>query len=383
MKRIFVVLAIVVLILLFIFFSIQKEEHVIKLGGLVPLKERYGISVRHGIELAVDKVNISGGIQGRKVEVIFKDTQGLPERGIDLVQELIDIEKVKAIIGPVFSRVTLAISPIVEAKKVPLISPTSTSPKITNAGHFIFRNCPSDRLQGKILACLAVNEMGLRKIAVYYILDDYGKGLKDIFSKEVQDLGGEIVESLGFQEKPNFKEDLKRIKKRKPDSILILGYPRELIRILKEIRGLNLNWKILSADCFYTKEIIEKAKEATEGVVFTASYFDPYSKEPVVKKFVEEYEARFGSLPDMYAALSYDAANLLISAIKQAKVKGRVIIRNELSKIENFKGVTGITTFDKNGDVTKQIGRFMVKNGEFVPYERDLEESVEKEEGTY
>ena len=372
MKRICSLVVILLIICGLIWVSCQKkvEEKVVKIGAILPLTgdaAKYGESAKEGIELAIEEINAEGGVKGHKIEIIYEDSQGLPTTGVSAFQKLITSNRVPAVIGGLFSSVTLAIAPIANREHVVVLSPTSSAPAITKAGDYIFRNCASDIFEGKIMAEAARKTLGLSKVAIIYINNDYGVGIKDVFKKEFTALGGKILAEEAFdQGATDFRTQITKVKQANPEAVYIIGY-RELGSLLKQAKELGLNVQFLSTVMFEDPEILKIAGTAAEGVIYSARAYNPKSKEPIVKKFVEKYEMKYHKEPDIFAALSYDAVLILAKAMEIGGFTADGI-KGALYGIRDFQGVAGVTSFDENGDVVKPAVLKIVRNSKFVKF---------------
>src|SRR2546423_5646168 len=169
----------------------KPEDEIIKIGCLVSTTgsgARWGQNSRKGIDLAAEEINAGGGVNGKKIQVIYEDTQTDPKTAVSAFRKLVDVDGVKTCIADVISSDVLAVAPIANEKNVPLISPGASSPEITNAGDFVFRNWPSDALQGEEAAKLAFNQLGWHKVGIFYINNEYGKGLRQVFGNGFKSL---------------------------------------------------------------------------------------------------------------------------------------------------------------------------------------------------
>lgn len=349
----------------------KKEPEEVKIGAVLPLTgdaAKWGESSKRAIDLAIDEINTGGGINGRKIRVIYEDDQGNAAAGTSAMNKLATVDKVPVVIGALFSSVTLAMAPIAESNKVVLISPASTAPKISEAGDYIFRNVAPDTFEAKEMAAFALKNVKFKRVAILYINNDYGLGLKDVFDTEFKTLGGEIVGVESFEQGgTDFRAQLTKIKNAKPDAVYMPGYPPEMAQIMKQARELKINTQFLSVTVFEDAKVLEIAGKAADGVIYTTQVYDPEAKDEVVQKFVKAYKDRFNATPDIFAGLSYDATKIVALAMRQGGVQSEQI-KKTLYTIKDFHGVTGLTTFDANGDVVKPIGIKVLKQGRFVWY---------------
>lgn len=374
MKKIFCWILILGLVFSFFLFGCTKKEKEINIGVITPLSggsAKYGEDIKRGYNLAVDEINEKGGINGRKLTLIYEDSEGQPQKAVAAAQKLINRDKVIAILGALWSSPTLAVAPICEKNKVVLLSSGSSSPEITNAGDYIFRNELSDRYGAKQTAKLFFN-LGFKKIAILYINNDFGVGQKDVTVQVFTALGGQITIIEAFaQDASDFRTQLSKIKNTKTEALFIVGY-KEMILILKQIRELGIKTQILSVALFEDSEIIEKAGDVAEGTIYTFyGTFNPKSEEVNVKQFMKKFQQKYQTEPGYYAPIGYDAIKILAQAIETGEFSSEGI-KNALYKIKDFPGISGLTSFDKNGDVTKPVILKTVKNGKFIGYEKEF-----------
>jgi len=345
-----------------------KKEKVIKIGVILPLTgeaAKYGQSAKRGLDLALEEINASGGVRGKKLSLIYEDSKADPKEGVNAIQKLITIHKVPAIIGAMASSVTLAIAPIAEKNKVVLLSPASSAPKITYAGNYIFRNCYSDIYEGTKMADYIWNETSYRSIAIIYINNDYGIGLKRAFEKRFTELGGKVIISEPYEfGSTDFHTQISKVKNANPDAIYIIGYG-EMGRLLIQAKEIGLSKPFFSCIMFEDPDILKIAREAAEGVIYTFPSYDPKSQEKQIRDFVRAFKKKYGQIPDGFAANSYDALKILALAIKKGGGDSEGI-KDALYTVRDFPGVTGKTSFDANGDVKKPIGIKTVKDGRFI-----------------
>lgn len=340
----------------------------IKIGVMLPLTGNaasLGNSARRGIELAVDEINGQGGINNQKVTVSYVDDQDDPAQAVAAMTKLIKEQKVPAVIGSISSFVTLAIAPIAEKNKVVLLSPASEDPKISGLGDYIFRNCFSEDFEAKQMARFINQETKAKNIAIMYVNNDYGAELAKAFTDNFTKLGGKVVGTELFDSgATNFQGQLNNIKKSKPDGEYILGY-RRLGILLTQAKALGLKGPFFSSMTFEDAKIIKAAGKAANGVIYTYPAFNMASKNEQVVDFVNFFQKKYDVTPDIYAANSYDAMKILSLAMSQGGIKAKKI-KQALYSIIEYQGVTGITSFDENGDAIKPVAIKQVVNGKFT-----------------
>jgi len=378
MKKVYTGIAIVALLSLIIFIfiiQIKRAPNEIVIGSILPLTgdgAMYGEWTQKGIDLAVREENQKGGIKGKKIRILYEDTQQKPEQGIAAFKKLTLIEKVPAVIGGLSSSVTLAVAPLANQYKVVILSPASSSPKITDAGDYIFRICASDVYEGKIMAEFSFNTLKYRRISILYINNEYGVGIKNIFNNVFSENGGEIVSMESYDQGAiDFRMQLSKIKATNPETIYLVGYAPEMARALRQMKELGIKAPVLSSYEVENPKIIEIAREAADGIIYTAYDYDPQKKEPNIQHFVKDYREIYNEEPNIVSALGYDSAKIMIEALKKAKNLTGDDIKDQLYEIKDYPGITGKTSFDKNGDVEKSIIFKTIRNGYFIPLNKN------------
>ncbi|MCD4818059.1 MAG: penicillin-binding protein activator [Candidatus Cloacimonetes bacterium] len=372
-KSIFIAVTIVLIAVIIIaFLQLEKKNKQYIIGSIMPLSgdvATYGVAIKQGIELAIEQINYNGGINNKLISVIYEDSKAEPKEGVTVFEKLISVNNVDIIIGAVASSVTLAIAPIAEKSQTILFSAASSSPKISNAGDFIFRNYPSDDLEGKIVAEYAYDN-GYVNAAILTINNDYGIGLNTVFEKEYIELGGKITLNDKYNEgETNFFPILTKIQENEPQCIFIVGYGKDLGLLVKQAINLGIKSQFFSTVNFYDERSITSGGTAVEGVIFSSPVFDSESENENILKFVKTFKSKFGKKPDVWSAHSYDATLIIADAISRTGNFNVNEIKNEIYLIKNFNGVSGLTTFDKNGDVMKEAKFLTVKKGKFIPLE--------------
>ena len=333
----------------------QADEILIgEYGSLTGTTATFGISTMNGIEMALDEVNQSGGLLGKTVRVIVEDDQGRPEEAQTVVTKLITRNRVVAILGEVASSRTLAAAPVAQQYGIPMVSPSSTNPAVTEVGDFIFRVCFIDPFQGLVMAKFAAQSLQITDVAVLRdIKNDYSVGLADVFVENFLALGGTIVADEGYSEgDTDFSAQLTSIRARRPQAIFVPGYYTEVGLIARQAKSLGIEAPLLGGDGWDSPSLIEIGGEALEGSYFSNHYSvdDP---SPAIQKFVSDYRDRHGQTPDALAGLGYDAAQILFDAIRRAGSTDPTAIRDALATTSNFAGVTGVTTLDENRNAVK------------------------------
>jgi len=350
------------------YLATPKGTDTITIGHIAPLTgdaAMYGEWESQGINLAVAEINAKGGINGKQLTVIHEDDQLDPKTGTNALTKLITVDKVPAVIGATGSSVTLAIAPIAEKNKVVLISDGAAAIKVSDAGDYIFRVFPSNALEGKKLVELA-SSLNLKNGAIIYINNDFGTDLSKVVSDEFTKNGGTIAISEGYDPAAtDFRTQLTKVQAKNPDVIFLLGYPKDMAILLKQAKELGIKTQFLAPDTFNEPQIIEWGGNATEGVIFVY----PGEGEPGRwKDFNLKINTTYGKNANIMTAMAYDTTYLIATAMQNSGVSGEAI-KNGLYQINDYPGVTGNITFDKNGDVISRVMDVkIVKDGKFEGY---------------
>ena len=345
----------------------DSDEIVIgEFGSLTGTTATFGISTRNGIDMAIDEVNARGGVLGRRVRVIVEDDQGRPEEAQTVVTKLITADRVVAVLGEVASSRTLAAAPVAQQYRIPLVTPSSTNPRVTEVGDYIFRVCFIDPFQGLVMAKFAYNSLGVRNVAVLRdIRNDYSVGLADVFVQNFTQMGGRIVADLSYSEgDTDFSAQLTSLAAARPEAIFIPGYYTEVGLIARQARQLGITVPLLGGDGWDSPRLTEIGGAALNNSYFS-NHYSVEDPSPRIQKFVEDYRARFGQTPDALAALGYDAAMILFDAMERAGTTEASAVRDALAQTTNFPGVTGTITIDENRNAVKPAVVLQVVDGQF------------------
>jgi len=342
----------------------------LRIGAILPLtgdSASWGKQGRWGIELAVREVNESGGIDGKQVEVVYEDSQAIPRLGVAAFSKLTKVDEVPAVVGDIVSATTLAMAPHAEEQKVVLMGISTSAPAITNAGTFTFRVWPSDNLEGAAAADWA-NSKGYKKVSVLHMANDYGAGLAGAFKSRFAGYGGSVVSVQSYaQDQTDFRSNLTRAKADAPDVLYIIGYYKDVALALKQARELGLSMVFMGPTAVENPNLLSIAGDAAEGLIYpTVVDFDPANPTKRQSEFIEKFRAANGTDPDWASSHAYDAALVILEAMKSGARTGEQI-RATIDSRREFEGVTGTIRFDEHGDVIdKRIIIKTVRNGKFT-----------------
>jgi branched-chain amino acid transport system substrate-binding protein len=334
----------------------------------------------NGIEMARREINSSGGVLGRKIRIIKGDDEASVTKGLVVTQQFVENKDLVAVLGHYNSYVSISVSIIYQYYGILMLSPMSTSPKLTDRGFgLIFRNIPSDAAFGKKLADFS-KKMGYKSMVIYHANDEYGKGLANAFEMQAEKDGIQILDRISYDSLSTprqFRKDLSYWKKNYYfDAIFLAGVTPQVAQFIREARDLGIMVPIVGGDGLDSPELLQIVGEERGNDIYVGSVFNPESSKEKVRKFVQKFKKIYGIIPDAAAAQGYDALMVLAYAIKRAgsTVPGK--IADALHSIKNWKGVTENHTFNERGDVVdKAIVIKIVEKGKFrYPNTEDLVE---------
>jgi branched-chain amino acid transport system substrate-binding protein len=347
----------------------RATEEPIRIGEYASITGKeasLGQSSHNGTMMAIDDLNAAGGVLGRPLLLITEDTQSKPGESATAAKKLISRDKVVALLGEVASSRSLEAAPVAQLAKVPMISPASTNPKVTETGNYIFRTCFIDPFQGPVMAKFAQEKLRAKRVALIVSNSSaYSIGLAKFFREAFTANGGTIVLEQKYAEgDKDFKAQLTAIKAAGVDAVFNPGYYNEGALIVLQARDLGLTLPIFGADSWEAEALIELGGKAIEGA-YLCSHYSPADPSPRVQNFVQAYKKRFGSTPDSNASLGYDSVLVLVDAIKRAGSTDRAKIRDALAATKNFAAVTGKITIDAQRNASKNAVIIQVRNGKF------------------
>lgn len=349
--------------------GVQGDKGSVKIGFYAPVTgpaAADGESVLNAAKLAVEKVNESGGIKGRKVELVNYDDSLDTKQAVSIAQKLTTKDGVVAVVSGSYSGTTRASAKIYQDAKIPMITAYAIHPDITKAGNYMFRQSFVGDVQGRAGAKVAVDMLKAGKISILHVDNDFGKTLAGAFKEKALKMGAQIVSVDSFSSgEKEYTPVLTKIKQLNPDLIYIPAYAGEGSQIVRQAKGLGIKAKILGTEGIdSTKQFLGVAKDAAEGVVITTN-LNRDSDRKVVQDFIKDYQQKFGYKPDMVAASTYDAFTVLFNVIAKSGADPEKI-RQGISELKDLEVVTGIIKgYNKIGEVKKPVQVQVVKNGEF------------------
>ncbi len=350
--------------------NIGAAGSTIRIGEFASLTGKeaaFGQSSHKGTQLAIDEINAAGGLLGKQIEFIYEDNRSTPGESATIAKKLITRDKVVALLGEVASGRSLEAAPIAQSNGIPMISPSSTNPKVTETGDYIFRVCFTDPFQGKLLAEFARKSLKAGKAAVFSdVSAPYSMGLAQYFREPFAASGGQIVSEQKYTGgDKDFKAQLTAIKATRPDVIFVPGYYTDAGLIVAQARQLGITVPLFGGDGWEAPELLQIAGSALEGTYYS-THFSAENSDPKVQQFVAAFRAKYnGETPDAMAALGYDSAMVLADAIRRAGTTEGAKLRDAIAATSGYQGVTGKTTLDAARNATKPAVVITVRDGQF------------------
>jgi branched-chain amino acid transport system substrate-binding protein len=339
-------------------------------GSLTGENASFGTSQNNGVQMAVQEINDTGGVLGKKVRLLVEDNASKQGETTTIARKLISQDHVVALIGEVASSKTLEAARISQKAKIPQIATGATNPWVTQTGDYIFRVCFTDDFQAVVIARFVLEKLEKKKVAFMTdVKQDYSVGLTKIAKAYFAKNGGQIVKEQSYSSGDKyFRAQLTAIKAANPDVIIIPGYYPEASLIAKQARQLGIKAILVGGDTWDGSSLIPVGGKAIEGAFFS-NHFSTDDKSPAVQDFVAKYKAKYNVLPDAFAALGYDAAKLLADAIKRAGGTDSQKLRDAIASTKDFPGVSGKITINSERNADKSAVILTIKDGAVRYYE--------------
>lgn len=324
----------------------------------------YGHSVRNAVQMAVDEINSSGGINGNKINLIVLDDKGDATEAANVTRYLIDREQVALVVGPVITPCVMASAPIAQEAGLPLITPTGTGDTITQIGDYIFRAAYKDSLQGSAVARFARENLGLQTAAIIYdIANDYSTGLMHAFQKTFTELGGKIVSVQSYTTGDrDFSAQLTSILVANPEGLFIPDYHSAAGPILLQASQFGIGAVKLGVDGWDSPDLKPLSGGNDEGGYFV-NHYSPLDTREATVEFANKYRTRFGQEPDALAALGYDAMQIVKAALEKADSTDPVAIKDSMGTVKNVVAATADIDMDPEGTPYKPLVILQIKDG--------------------
>lgn len=335
-------------------------------GSMTGKEATFGQSTDRGIKMAIEEINAGGGLNGKQIELITYDDKGESKEAGNAVTRLITSDKVVAVLGEVASSLSLAGGAVAEQYQVPMISPSSTNPRVTGGKKYVFRVCFIDPFQAAAIAKFTRENLGLSKAAILYDQTQaYSKGLRDDFTKSFKKMGGQVVADEAYNGgDSDFSAQLTTIRAANPEIIFVPGYYTEGGNIAIQARKLGIEVPLIGGDGWDSSQLAAIGGKAIEG-----SYYSNHSApdQPNMQDFVSKWKAKYNNeTPDALAGLGYDAMMVLFDSMKRSKSLKGPDLAKAIAETKDFKGVTGSITMDKDHNAQKGVVIVQIKEGQPV-----------------
>jgi branched-chain amino acid transport system substrate-binding protein len=337
-------------------------------GSLTGNTAVFGNANLNGVRLAMEEINASGGINGRPIELFVQDSQSRGDMTGTAVSRLIDSDKVVALIGEVASSLSIAGGEIAQQRTVPMLSPASTNPRVTQTGDMIFRVCFIDPFQGYAAAKFARENLKLSRAAILYDQgQDYSTGLRDAFEKAFKEMGGQIVAKEAYTgDTKDYGPQITTLRNANPELIFIPGYYNQVGDFVVQARQRGLTMTFMGGDGWESPTLTEIAGAAIEGAYYT-NHFAPDNPDESLQGYLKRYRDKYGEDAEAMASLGYDAMNVMAAALKKVLDEGKPLssrnIADALAATADFPGITGRITIDKDRNASKDATILEIRDG--------------------
>jgi branched-chain amino acid transport system substrate-binding protein len=343
----------------------------IKVGFFAPLTgnlANFGERFRESVQLYVEQLNAAGGIDGRKVEVLYEDDRNSPKEAASIAQKFANTEGLVFAVGSFSTTASLAAAPILAEAKIPQVSPSSSHPDFPKFSPYQFRqNIRQDKL-APLHAELVMDKLKGKRIAIPFFQDDWGQVTANLTKAAIEKRGGEVVliEPIAPNSR-DFRPLVSKIKSLNPDVIFLPVHYQEASAFVQQLRQGGVTIPVGAPDPLSNPKFLELAGKDAEGILLYTTFF---ADNPKVKPYVDAYKAKYRKLPDQYSALAYDSIAVGVNAIREVVKAGKPLtgenVRDAIAAAPPFEGVTGVTKYDDEREVNKASTFIIIKNGNYV-----------------
>lgn len=327
----------------------------------------WGTNARKAFDIVVDDVNAHGGINGRSLHVDAEDSAGDPKTALSAFRKLSDIDKVPMVLGDMQSNTTLAMAPLANDGHVVLMGIGSSAPAVTQAGPYVYRVWPSDLYEGSVFAQYVAGR-NVKSVAIVYLNNDYGSGLKNAFKDRFISIGGQVpLEEAYNADDKDYKDIAAKVANAHLQAVYIVGYYEDTARMVKTLRESGVSASLFGTSSAINDKFFTVAGESGEGFMAAkVNDFDTDAMTPAQKSFTTAFHTRYGSDPDWAATHAADALLVAVACLKSGAKTGSEI-KQHIDQVKTFVGVDRGVQFDDNGDVVnKPLSVQLAKAGKFV-----------------
>ena len=348
--------------------GVSTGEDKIQIAVAAPMtgdNSEYGIGFYNAALLKAKEWNANGGVLGKQIEIVQYDDKNTSEEATTIAQKIVSDKKVVGVIGHFSSGVCMTAAPIYQENKIIEISPSSSHPDYSGIGDFIFRNNTVISKEGAASIDIAVNDLGKKKVGIISIMTDWGTNTSKMIKEMVEKTDAKVVAHEEVMEgSDDYTPAITKLNEAGADVVICCGMYNLVAPVAKQYKQINPDIRIVGFSNSYSQQLIELGGEAVEGVCFPVIFFSE-SDDPEVKNYVESFKKEYGNAPSALTSQAYDSVGILLTAIKEAGTTDSEKVKEKLYEID-YKGVTGDTKFDSNGDVDKQFVKVTIKDGKFT-----------------
>ncbi len=344
----------------------------VKIGVVLPLTGNiaaFGQTSKAGLDIAAAQNNKLSN--GDTVKLVVVDDRGDKVEAATAVKRLLDKDKVTVILGEVASSNSMAMAPVAEKAKTPMITHASTNPRVTKGKKYVTRACFIDPFQGAVMAKYALDSGLKTAVVVTDAKQDYSVGLSKAFKKAYEAAGGKIVKTILINSgDKDFNAQVAALKAANPAIVAFTGYYPEAALMVKQARNMGVNTPFIGADGVGFPELVKIGGKAAEGFMYTDHFNEAAASSPEAKAYVNAYHKKFNKPADSMGALAADGYGMIIQAMNNCIKAGKAsddkeCINTNLRGTKGYKGITGVITIDKNGNAVKSAVVNAVKDGKF------------------
>jgi branched-chain amino acid transport system substrate-binding protein len=339
-------------------------------GPLTGPNAQYGAQWKQGFDLALDEINGGSGINGRKLQYEFEDSQSDPKQSVVVAQKFVADPRIVAELGDFSSTASMAASPIYQRAGLVQFGFTNSHPDFTKGGDYMWSNSITQNDSAPSLADYVVKDLGLKRLAVFNLNTDWGKTTFDLFAQRAKENGAEIVANQAYlADEKDFVSALTTVKNANPDGVILISYYNDAALIVQQLRAQGLTYPVVADAASYSPEFIKLGGTAVEGVYMSSQFF-PSDTRPEVQSFVKAFKAKYNQEPGLFAAIAYDAIKIVAAAIKQGG-PDRAGIHNALGQLKDVPSVIyGKVTFNANRRVSNPSQtKIIIKDGQFIVWD--------------
>jgi branched-chain amino acid transport system substrate-binding protein len=342
-------------------------------SSLTGTAAQYGISTYEGLEVAMDEINAAGGVLGKKIVILKGDDSGDPRQAVNVVQKFITRDKVLVIIGAELTGTTRVTAPISNQGQMVQFTASATGAALTDNLPYVFRNALPEAYAIPFVVGAAKKKFKTNSVVIITSYNlDYSVDLTKIYEKALAAAAIKVQDKISYAEGDiDFSAQVSKLKALNPEAVVMTGYYQESAQLMIEMRKQGINCPILGSNGFNDPKILDLAGKAMEGSAWASGFF-PDNPDPKVRKFVARVQEKYKKKPNQFHAQAYDALYIVAEAIKKAGVTestpaNRTKIRDALSSITNFPGVSGVHSFKPGkGDAEKSVFILTLRDGKYA-----------------